>query len=358
MTLRGALIGCGQVSHHHLQAWEQIDGIEIVAFYNRTISRAEERAKQYGIPLDHVYDDLTDLLENENIDFVDIATAPQIHRQQVEVAASYGKHILCQKPFAPSVEDALAMIKSCEKANILLSINENWRWRVWYRNLKKLLDEGYIGVPRYISISKHRSASLPGLDGSPPPLSNEPSLLEFEKLIIYDWGTHMIDLVRFLIGEIDNVYARTDKVSTYFKGEDRALISLGVGSVMGLIDISWASRISQPDTTNIDILPETLIIEGDDGTLLLQEDEQMIRVITKDKEFDYKAYDVTPLEVYKGSYKFAQGHFIECLRNGQLPETEAKDNIKTLMVTLAAYESAAKNQVVSLDYDHFGLSNN
>ena len=357
MQFRGALLGCGQVSHHHLQAWANIDSVEIVALYNRTKSRAEERAREYGIPEDHVYGDYIELLEKETIDFVDVASVPQVHRPMVEAAAARGKHVLCQKPFAPSISDAQTMINVCEKANVMLSINENWRWRVWYRNLKDVLDEGHIGRPRYISVSKHRSATLPGRDGSPPPLVDEPSLLEFERLIIYDWGIHLIDLIRFLFGEIDNVFTRIDKVSPYFKGEDRALLSLDIGGIMGLIDISWASRIIQPDTMNIDILPENVIIEGDNGTIELHEYGKSIRVITENRTFEHKAYDITPLEVYKGSYTAAQRHFIDCLRSGKIPETEAKDNIKTLMVTLAAYESAAHNMVIELDYDELDYTN-
>lgn len=356
MHLRGALLGCGQVSHHQLQAWEKIDGVEIVALYNRTKSRADERAREYGFQEDHVYGDYIKLLENEEIDFVDVATVPKVHRPMVEAAAERGKHVLCQKPFAPSISDALAMIEACEKANVMLSVNENWRWRVWYRNLKEILDEGHIGRPRYISVSKHRSATLPGRDGSPPPLFDEPSLKEFEKLIVYDWGIHLIDLIRFLLGDINNVYTRIDKVSPHFKGEDRALLSLRIGGVMGLIDISWASIITQPDTMNIDTLPENVVIEGDSGTIQLHEYGKSFKVITENRTFERNAYDITPLEAYKGSYTAAQRHFVECLRSGQTPETEAKDNIKTLMVTLAAYESAARNKVIELDYEKLQYS--
>lgn len=355
MKLRGALVGCGQVSGHHLRAWQRIDDVEIVALCNRTVSKAEDRAREFGIPLEHVYGDYLELLENEEIDFADIATAPQVHRQQVEATAAHGKHVLCQKPLAPSLDDARAMIQACDEANVLFSVNENWRWRVWYRNLKDVLEEGHIGRPRYISVSKHRSATLPGRDGSPPPLVAEPSLLEFERLIIYDWGTHLIDLVRFLFGEIRDVYTRTDKVSTYFKGEDRALLSLGIDGMMGLIDMSWATILIQPDTTNIDVLPENVIIEGDNGTIKLLEDEKVIQITTEEGEFERLAYDISPLEVYLGSYYEAKKHFIDCLKSGQLPETEAKDNFKTLMVTLAAYESADQNKVIALDYDDLGF---
>jgi predicted dehydrogenase len=351
MKFRGAILGCGQVTRHHLRAWSQIDDVEIIALYNRTLSKAMERASEFNIPLDHVYGDYHELLDKEDVDFIDIATTPQIHREQVEAVAAHGKHILCQKPLAPTIEDAIAMISICDKANILLSVNENWRWRSWYRNLKKILDEGIIGRPRYVSITKHRSAALPGINGSPPPLTAEPSLLEFERLIVYDWGIHLIDLLRFLFGEITNLHARMGKGSPYFKGEDRAVLSLDISGIMGVIDISWSSIIPQPDTINMDIQPENITIEGDNGTLELREYENVIRIITKGKISDRIAYEGSPLDVYQGSYTAAQKHFIECIKSGQLPETEAKDNIKTLMVTLAAYESAAQNNIIILDYD-------
>lgn len=357
MKLRGALLGCGQVSRHHLKAWAQIEGVEIVALYNRTLSKAEERAREYGIGLEHVYGDYLELLGKEEIDFVDIATAPQIHRPQVEAAAAHGKPVLCQKPLAPTIEDALAMIKACDQANVLFSVNENWRWRSWYRRLKKVVDEGRIGRLRYVSVMKHRSATLPGLDGSPPPLVAEPSLLDFERLIVYDWGTHLIDLLRFLFGEINDIFVRMDRVSPYFKGEDRALLSLKIGQMIGLIDISWASILPQPDTVNVDVSPENIRIEGDKGTIEVFEDKNLIRVTTEREVIEHLAYEGTPMENYIGSYVAAQRHFTECLRAGKLPETEARDNLKTLIVTLASYESAAQNKVISLEYDELDVWN-
>ena len=110
MIFRGALLGCGHISPFHLRAWDRIEGVEIVALANRTVSKAEARAREFGIPLEHVYSDYRELLKNEELDFVDIATAPHIHRQQVEAAAARGFHVLCQKPFAPTLDDARAMM--------------------------------------------------------------------------------------------------------------------------------------------------------------------------------------------------------------------------------------------------------
>lgn len=350
MKLRGVLLGCGQVSRHHLRAWRMIDEVEIVALYNRTISKAQERAKEFGIPSNHVYGDYHELLEKEEFDFVDIATAPQVHREQVEAASAYGRPILCQKPLAPSLEDARAMVATCEAAGVMLSVNENWRWRSWYRALKRILETEVIGRVRYVSIVKHRSIALPGFGMTPPPISAEPDAMRQDRLIVYGWGVHLFDLLRFLLGDVDSLYARMANVSPCVKGEDRALIVVNIGQIIGIIDISWASVLARPDSVNVDTRPENIVIEGERGTIELPENGNVIRIITGDAISEEPASEETPLEAYQSSYTAAQRHFIHCTLSGQLPETTARDNLRTLAAAFAAYESASNNRVVRLQY--------
>jgi predicted dehydrogenase len=346
MSLRGALLGCGHIAPFHLRAWAEIEGVEIVALANRTIGRAEARAREFGIPLSHVYSDYRDLLENEQLDFVDIATAPDIHRRQVEAAAVHGLQVLCQKPFAPTLDDARAMIGACGRAGVLFSINENWRWRSWYRELKRLLDGGVVGRPHYIRIARHSNVTLPRPDGSLPPLFvNQSYTLEMDRLILYEWGIHLIDVLRFLLGEVTSVYARMERVSPVCKGEDRAHLTLEVGGVTGLIDISWATLDREERFSQL----ERVTLEGDAGTVhLLPDEDDTLQITTADGVGRWPAFDVSPEAAYQASYTAAQRHFIQCLREGQSPETEASDNLKTLAATFAAYESAAKNQVIHL----------
>ncbi len=153
--LRGAVLGCGHISPFHLRAWARIEGVEIVALANRTLEKAQARAREFGVPLEHVYSDYRELVERERLDFVDIATAPHIHREQAESAARHGLPVLCQKPLAPSLEDARAMAAACAAAGVLLSVNENWRWSSWYRELKRLMLEGTIGA----TLRAHRAPS-------------------------------------------------------------------------------------------------------------------------------------------------------------------------------------------------------
>jgi predicted dehydrogenase len=352
--LRGALLGCGHVSLFHLRAWGQIEGVEITALANRDVSKAEARAREFGIPLGHVYSDYRELLDSEELDFVDVATAPDVHRQQVEAAAGHGLHVLCQKPLAPTLEEARAMTVACQAAGVLLSVNENWRWRGWYREIKRLLDQGLVGRPRYARLARHSNVTMPGPDGGLPALFiNQTYTAQMNRLILYEWGVHLIDVLRFLFGDVTSVFARMDKVSALCKGEDRATLVLDLNGVTGLIDISWATVDGEAQPSQL----EQVTIEGDEGTIELRPDQgDILKLATRSQVWQRPALDASPEEAYQASYTAAQRHFIECLRDGRTPETAAEDNLKTLAAAFAAYESATLNQVVILRGDHVHLS--
>jgi predicted dehydrogenase len=351
-SYRAALLGCGQVSRYQLRAWSQIEGVEIVALCNRTVERARERAREFGIPPAHVYADYRELFERETLDFVDIATAPHVHREQVETAAGYGLPVLCQKPLAGSSEDILAMTAACERAGVLLSVNENWRWRGWYRALRDLLQRNLLGRPRYLRITSHRNITLPSPAGDPPPLlGKQPYTAGLEQLIVYEWGTHLIDVARALFGQVRSVYARMDRASRQFKGEDRAVIVLEFDQATGLIDISWATAAAAPAEAEAHTYLEHVLVEGDHGLIeIIPEPHKLLRVSTRSEAWERPAFTGSPEAAYQASYTAAQQHFIDCLRTGRTPETAADDHLKTMAAAFAAYQSAAQNQVVCPEY--------
>lgn len=345
-VFRGALLGTGQISEYHLRAWSQIEGVEIVALSNRTIDRALTRANEFGILPDHVYSDHRELLGREDLDFVDIATLPDVHRVQVEDAAAKGVNVLCQKPIAPSMEDALAMMKACSQAGVLFSINENWRWRTWYRDLKRLVEEGTVGKPKYIRIVRHTNLTVPRPgEGLPSFFKDQPYMMKMERLILYEWGIHLVDVLRFLFGEVNWVFARMDRNSPVGTGEDLVILTLDVGGVSCLIDISWGSIGVKKRFSQL----EQVTLEGDQGSIeLLTDVEDTLRISNHEGSTTQPAFSGSSDDAYQASYTAAQAHFIECLREGREPETSARDNIRTLRAMFAAYESAAENKVIHL----------
>jgi predicted dehydrogenase len=171
-----------------------------------------------------------------------------------------------------------------------------------------------------------------------------------EQLIVLEWGTHLIDVARYLLGDIQHVYARMSKTSPYFKGEDRAVMVLELSGAAGLIDISWATVGDEAAERRSNTMLEHFVIEGDEGVIeVLPEPDALFRLSTRRESWEHPVYAGSLQEAYQASYTAAQHHFYECLRDGLQPETIASDNIKTLQATQAAYASAATGQVVYLE---------
>jgi predicted dehydrogenase len=99
-----AIAGAGMVTRHHLNAWAKLSQVEIVAICARHIENAQARAHEFNIP--EAYDDVAQMLDQEEPDALDIATPPQVHAQQVELAAQRAVDVICQKPMRLDLEAA------------------------------------------------------------------------------------------------------------------------------------------------------------------------------------------------------------------------------------------------------------
>ena len=342
--LRGALIGAGAISQYHLSAWEKISQAEIIAICDPNRQNAEKRAAEFGIPSERVFTDPSEMFRVTPLDFVDIAAPPEAHLELTELAAAHHAHVNCQKPFALNLSDAQRMMDVCQQAGVLLNINENWRWRVWYRTLRQMIRDGEIGKPVYSRTFSHSSRFVSG---------NPRSRFNWKHVLLLEVGVHHVDVLRFLFGEPISLTARTQDVSHALSGEDRAIVLLDFPDELhALIDLSWSS-FSPAGYADRDTHPiEDCRIEGERGTLELVRDSQkgnLIRLTTAAGVSEQPAHpNRTPAEAYLDSYVAAQGHFIDCLLSGEIPETAAADNFETLAIILAAYHSAELHQTVSV----------
>ncbi len=349
--LRGAMLGTGSIAVHHLRAWQAIPHVRIVALANRTRARTLAYASEFGVEAEHVYARYEDLLANEQLDFVDIATAPHIHREQVLAAAARGVHVLCQKPFATSLEQEQELILACEAADVRCVVNDNWRWRRWYRELKRMIEAQRIGTPRYARFFMHGDIVLPRADGARPGLLvHQPYTADMPHLILYEWGIHLVDVLRFLFGAIVRVYARTSRTSPLVRGEDMALVVLEFANgVTGILALSWGSRAPAERA-----LPrghiDSLLVEGDEGTIELDpyRDDSFIIATAVGTECRPARGNISPADAYQESYFNTQNHFIECLRSGAPAENDVRDNLETLAAVMAAYTSADQKRVVDI----------
>jgi predicted dehydrogenase len=334
--LRFALWGAGFWSQYQLAGWGEVEGARCVAIYNRTRARGEALAARFGVPA--VYDDPERLLDAEEVDFVDIVTAVETHAPLVRLAASHGLPAICQKPLATSLAEAEAMVAACRAAGTALYVHENWRWQPPLRALKRALDAGRIGRPFRARLQYNSSA---------PVFDNQPFLKDLEQFIIADMGSHILDAARFLFGEAESVYCQTQRVHHDIRGEDVATIVLRMeGGVTVTCEISYASRLET------ERFPETFItIEGEEGSLALAPDYWLRETTAagtlarRTPPPHYPWADPT-YDVVHASIVGCNANLLGALAGCGAAETTGEDNLKTVRLVYAAYESAAANRVV------------
>lgn len=337
--LKFAVLGTGFWSHFQIPAWYEVGGVELVAVYNRTAAKAEKVAQKFNVP--RVYGDPEELLQNEQLDFIDIITEVPAHAPLVYLAAKYRVPVICQKPLAPDYETAQKMVAACQEVGIPFFVHENYRWQAPIRELKKVMDEGHIGRP-----FRGRFQFMHALE--PFVWDNQPLLKSLQKLIIADQGSHQLDLARFFLGEAQSIYCQHLRIRDDIVAEDVASITLKMDRAIGNVEMSFVSK------TEWNHFPEALIyLEGPKGTLELAADF-WIRLTTAtgthirrcpppryawaDPAYDVNHASMVPLHQ----------DFLRAFHTDQPPENTGADNLKTMQLVYSAYESAERNEVIKL----------
>jgi len=232
------------------------------------------------------------------------------------------------------------VVRACTERSIPFFVHENWRWQTPIRELKRILDSGEIGQLFRARIDFNTSF---------PVFENQPSLRQLPELILADLGVHLLDTVRFLFSEADRLTCQIHQVTSGIAGEDVATVLLAMENGMTVsCNLSFASRLES------ERFPETfIIVEGDKGSVELAPDYWIRR--THNKETRAARYPPKSYPWADPSYALVHASIVECHRNlaGALRgmcrgETTGADNLKSLRLVFAEYESARAQQTVHL----------
>ena|ERR1700747_1487330 len=338
VPLRIAVIGCGFWSRFQIPAWHEVKGVTCVAVCDRDEEKVRSTAARFNIQEYHEVP--RKMLEVVRPDAVDIVTDPATHQELDDLAVSFGIPVICQKPMAKDLITAESMVRNCADRSVPFFIHENWRWQKPIRQFSHILNSGIIGKPFRARIDFNCNF---------PVFVNQPSLRAEPELILADLGVHLFDAIRFLFGEAALVTCHTNQVSPGIAGEDVATVLLKMRTgVTVCCNVSFASKLES------ERFPETLVlVEGSEGSAEIAPDYWV--KTTNGKEIKANRFPPDCYSWADPNYAIVHDSIVEChrnlaaaLRGIAIGETSAADNLLTLKLVFAAYESARSKQTIQL----------
>lgn len=221
--VRWGVIGCGDVVEtKNGPALYLADHSELVGIWNRTKAKAEEWTARHGHG--RAYDTLAELLADPTIDIVYIATPPNCHREQALAVAAAGKHCYLEKPIALSWGEAQEIRAAFEAAGTRCFVAHYRRGMPRYRILKQLIDDGTLGTVRGVQIIRtQRQTAEELLPEEQKPWRVRPEISGGSHF--YEGDAHMLDLVDFLVGPIDEFSVQVSNETGCYPGEDVVSLS-------------------------------------------------------------------------------------------------------------------------------------
>ncbi|WP_019240219.1 MULTISPECIES: Gfo/Idh/MocA family protein [Bacillus] len=335
------IVGCGSIAQHrHLPEYDANQLVQIMAVCDPNEERAIMVGQKYGAKY---YTNYHCLLENQDIDAVSICTPNFLHAEISIAALRAGKHVLCEKPIATSVEEAERMIEAANQTKKKLMIAHNQRFVRSHKLAKNMIETGKIGkIYSFRTTFGHRGPESWSVDGSNSWFfSKEKACLGS----LGDLGVHKADLIRFLLNEeIVEAAAFVDtKAKENCSVDDNAVCILRTESgIIGTLCSSW-TYVGEEDNSTIiygqkgimrleDDLRDALIIQYSNGEI---ERHQLEGIQTNEQgqQSDSKVIDA----------------FIESIAtNGDSP-ISGIEGMKSLQVILAALEANEKKTFIQLN---------
>lgn len=345
--VRIGVIGCGKISQvRHIPEYEANPNAQIVGLFDVNVERARALAAEHGC---RAYDTLEDLLADPKIDAVSVCTSNATHAESTIAALKAGKHVLCEKPMAITIEECEAMVAAAREAGLKLMIDQNQRFARAHVRAKELLDAGKIGdVLTFRTTFGHGGPETWSVDPGTGSWFFDPKRAAMGAMA--DLGVHKTDLVQWLIGQ--RVVSATARVATLDKRDaegnlvgvdDNALVIYTMdGGAMGTMTASWTYYGPEDNST---------VLYGTKGIMRIYADPaHSIEVDLKCGETEY--YDVEAIQT--NDNQTASGvidAFVDCLECDVEPAVSGESVLAAMRAVFASVESSKTGTTIQIAQD-------
>jgi 1,5-anhydro-D-fructose reductase (1,5-anhydro-D-mannitol-forming) len=332
-VIRWGMIGASTIGREWMgpAIGAQPDSV-VAAIASSEVGRAERYAAELGIP--RAYGAVDELLADPEIDAVYISTTNEFHEPQTLAAARAGKHVLCEKPLALTVEAARGMVEACRDAGVVMGTNHHLRNAATHRAMREAVASGAIGQPLAARVF-HAVYLPPHLQGW---RIERP---EAGGGVVLDITVHDADTLRFVLGdEVESVTAMTATQGMAQGGlEDTAMgVMRFRGGVLAQFHDAFTARHAitgcEIHGTDGSLYGRDVMTQRPVGTVVLRRDGQ----------------ETTLPLAHENLYERSVRHFNAAIRGDGAPAATGEDGVRSLEIALGVLESATTGRAVAVQH--------
>ena len=340
--IKVGVIGAGGIGYAHIQGYQTSGYAEVVGVVTRTEEHAKLAAEKFGI--EAWYTDYRELLKRADLDAVSICTPNYLHAQQAVDAANAGKHILCEKPLAMTLEEIDEMIQAAREAKVFLMNPSHQRFIPTLGSIREILDQ--LGTITFVRYRFAHQGPYKTIDRKA--VSKDKWFYNKEQAgggVLLDLGSHALDLLEWYFGDVEVVQGALLNTFEYpIESEDTAILLFKFkNGILAELDTSWASESEFNEFQ----------IYGTRGTLKVDLWEKSpIEILPKKLKKNEKISRI-PFTGILAQLSLARQnmihYFVDCVRNNKEPEMNGELGKKVLRIIWAGYKSFSLNAPIILD---------
>jgi len=335
-----AILGAGFMGKMHAECYHNLSNANLIAIGDANSEKAQEVAARYAI---QPSSNLDELIKDERIDLIDICLPTFLHKEYAVKAAQAGKHILCEKPIALTVEDAEEMVKAADKTGVKFMVAQVIRFWPEYVKLKEIYDEKRLG--KMLSISLTRLSPIPDWSWDNWLLNSEKSGSALVDLHIHD-----TDYLLYLLGKPILLFSQGTKTNIGY-GHIFTTFVFPQG-IIASVEGGWDIRVENfPFTMAYRAVFEEGVVEFN------SREEKTLSIYRRGKKIEYPDIQKELLPSTEtagnisqlGGYLSEISYFVKCIENDKAPVlAEARSAAESLRVVLMEKESAEKGKIMKL----------
>lgn len=345
-----AVFGCGGVSNGHFAAYATNPRTHLIAAVDVRPELARAAAEKWGAQ--RWYSSVSAALADPAIQIADLCLPHDLHAPIAIQAAQAGKHVFVEKPIANTLEEADAMIAACHQNNVLLMVDQTKRYQNRHRTLKHLLDAGYVGEPIMVRAAYLQDITYAWQHMDPKRLATYWK----HDGVISGIGIHVLDLLRWLIGEVSEVQAvasTSDLIDPARQTEDTGIVLLRfTGGCVGEATSSYVLKDPRLGSS-WDVMP--IEIYGRNGAIQMDwNDTITVTSHGLGGEVGAGTFQIHAVPAVGAPRPPAEGmagaieHLVECLATGTESLTHGADARASLELVEAAYRSIREGRAIRL----------